>query len=166
MKLTQKKLREIFDYDATGRFIRKVSRGGWLAGTIAGTVRADGYVKIEIGRRSYYGHHLAWLYVYGTLPKGSLDHRDGNRANNAITNLRLAAYALNARNRRVHKNKVVGLKGVTKLISNTGAIRFQARITVDKKTIHLGSAYKTPEQAHAAYCAAATAHFGVFACHG
>jgi hypothetical protein len=102
--------------------------------------------------------------VHGTWPQGHLDHRDGNPSNNAIANLRPAAHAHNNRVRHVHKNNAVGLKGVTKQrVSKTGGIGYETRISVDGKPHYLGY-FKTPEDAHAAYCAAADRHFGAFAC--
>jgi hypothetical protein len=43
--------------------------------------------------------------------------------------------------------------------------KWQAQIKVSKRTVHLGS-FQSPEEAHAAYLAAARAHFGEFAREG
>jgi hypothetical protein len=87
------------------------------------------------------------------------------RQPSAIAGKRPATYAQNNRNRHVHKNNAVGLKGVTKQrVSKTGGIGYETRISVDGKQHSLGY-FKTPEDAHAAYCAAADQHFDAFACY-
>lgn len=57
-------------------------------------------------------------------------------------------------------DNAAGFKGV-----NSIGKRWRARITVLGLRIDLGS-YDTPEEAHAAYCAAARTYFGEFANHG
>jgi hypothetical protein len=59
----------------------------------------------------------------------------------------------------MHRDNQFGLKGIKR--SKHGK-KWQARIQVDKKTIHLG-AFSTPEEAHQAYCDAAFKYFGEFA---
>jgi hypothetical protein len=101
--LTAKRLREILDYNRrTGEFIwraRKVlpRKLGWrarvfngtIAGKRAGYVHKDGSVTINIDGRRHQAHRLAWLWVHGTLPDRGIEHKDGDRSNNAIDNLRL-----------------------------------------------------------------------------
>jgi hypothetical protein len=95
--------------------------------------------------------------VNGEWPAGGLDHKDGNRANNAISNLRLASDSQNQANRKGNRSR--GLpKGVTR--HRTG--KYQAAIKVGGKAIHLGL-HATAERAHAAYVAAARKHYGEFA---
>lgn len=57
-----------------------------------------------------------------------------------------------------HNNKS-GFKGVCRHKKNNN---FVASIGVDNKNIHLGC-FSTAEEAHAAYCEAATKLFGAFA---
>jgi hypothetical protein len=68
-----------------------------------------------------------------------------------------AAHAENMRNRKTAKHNKVGLKGVQ---AHNG--KFRARIWFDKKPFRLGT-FPTPEEAHAAYVAAATRLHGAFA---
>lgn len=58
----------------------------------AGRIHPDGYVRIGINYKQYLGHVLAWLYVSGQWPTGTIRHRDGNRSNNAASNLEMAVH--------------------------------------------------------------------------
>ena len=73
--------------------------------------------------------------------------------------MRICSILENNRNRKLYKTNIIGLKGVTKLKSCN---RWRARIRVNGKLICLGL-YKTPEQAHSAYCDAASIYFKEFA---
>lgn len=92
--ITLEHLRKILHYDpASGRFtwLRATS---WRVrvGAVAGSVNKRlGYVVIGIGGVTYYAHRLAWLYVHGEMPSDQIDHIDGDRANNALVNLRKAS---------------------------------------------------------------------------
>jgi len=146
--VTQARLHEILSYDPeTGIFTWKCRVSRTAAGSVAGTVRANGYLRIKFDRSLFYAHRLAWLYVYGTVPIGYIDHIDGNPGNNAISNLRDVSQLINAQNIRRPKshNKSTGVLGV-----NKNGSKFRAKICVNGLHKHLGC-FLTPEEAHEAY---------------
>src|SRR5262249_8878082 len=156
------RLRELVDYDPhTGIFIRKITCRGGSAGSIAGKRHCEGYLQLSIDGRCYFLHRLAWLYVYGEFPSDQIDHINGDRADNRIINLRPATHTENMRNRCRHRNGSSGFKGVYR---ERG--KWCARITIRAgRRLYLGR-FDTPEEAHAAYFAAAQKHFGEFASDG
>jgi hypothetical protein len=163
--ITVEQLRKVLDYDPlTGAFRWKVTIGNNVSrhypGEIAGSVRKDnGYVNIAVHRKKYFAHRLAWLYVYEKWPL-KIDHRDMNKQNNAIGNLREATTSQNDANRGAQKNNKLGLKGVRERIR--GVNRYEARIAKDGVQVVVGY-FPTAEQAHAAYLIAARQLYGEFA---
>lgn len=144
-------LREIVSYDPeTGRFVWRQRMGTRaLAGAEAGCTLARGERKIKIYGQPYYGHILAWVYVYGEWPEMDIDHRDGDPGNNRIANLRLATSQQNNSNRRrAQRNSASGILGVD--LSRSG---WRAQIKVHGKKIGLGY-FPTAELAQEAYLAA------------
>lgn len=108
------RLRELFSYDSsTGIFTNKVTRGRAKAGTTAGTPTADGYLRVKVDYVDYYLHRLAWLHETGELPVDQIDHRNGNKADNRFSNLRLADNSQNSCNKPVQANNTSGFKGVS-----------------------------------------------------
>jgi hypothetical protein len=96
----------------------------------------------------------------GRWPYGELDHINGEKADNRFANLREATHSQNCHNiRRRPKTNTTGFKGVTYFAR---CRTFRAKIHVDGRYLSLGY-FATAEEAHAAYCAAATEHFGEFA---
>ncbi len=155
--LTAERLREVLSYDPeTGIFTRLIDRGKFKAGERAGSVSPTGYRVIGVDRALVLEHRLAWLCVYGEWPDGEIDHINRIRVDNRIENLRLA-HGQNARN--IVGRGASGFKGVYQFKPGQ---KWRARIFYDGKLRHLGS-FDTPEEAHAAYCAAAIRHHGVFA---
>ena len=120
-----------------------------------------GYGLIGLDGTNYLAHRLAWLHVYGEWPP-ELDHIDGDRSNNRITNLRKASRQQQARNRARRCNQKY-LKGVR----DSGAPNFKyvAKIWDGSKDICLGY-FRTEAEAHEAYRRAAIERFGLFACDG
>jgi hypothetical protein len=139
----------------TGAFHWRVRRGNSRAGAEAGTWHGQGYRTIQVDGVLCYAHHLAWLHFYGKYPRRIIDHINGKRGDNRIANLRECARGRNAQN--AESRNPSGFKGVHRHRS-----KWQARIRVNGKTIHLGT-YDTPEKAAAAYDKAARRYYGRFA---
>jgi hypothetical protein len=158
-KLTR--VKELLDYDpSTGIFVRRVSRGGISAGSVAGYIRGDGYRYISIDGKSYYGSRLAWFISHCYWPKlREIDHRNLNRSDDRLSNLRRATSAQNNQNRRLMKHNACGFKGV---YWDRGRSKWVAQIMIGGKDKWLGY-FTTPELAHAAYKRAARKYHGEFA---
>jgi hypothetical protein len=167
-----KKLKELFDYNyQTGELIHKHRPANSFktknafgmftkrfAGKKAGCPGNHGYEQVYVDKKLQLSHRVIWALVYGEWPKDHIDHIDGNITNNKIENLRECSRSQNNRN----KHKATGsikLKGVR---FHKSLQKFQSRICVDYKSIHLGY-FDTPEEAHAAYCAKAVELFGEYA---
>ncbi len=124
---------------------------------IAWTLDPRGYVAgCPAGNRQSVTMHR-WL-LFGNSKGRTADHRDGDRLDNRRANLRVCTQAENSRNTRLACNNTSGFKGV----SSTAEGRWRARITVERKEVRLG-VFDTPEQAAAAYDAAAHRFHGEFA---
>lgn len=159
--ITQERLKELFEYGAeSGYLIRKESRGnGVVAGSILGSRNGQGYLDGMVDGQTHRVHRLIWLYFYGVLPVSQVDHINGIRDDNRIENLRLVTHTQNQWNRRPQAGSTIGLKGVSYRKDRN---RWVASILVNGKNQYLGY-FKTPEEAHAAYCAAAVKLHGEFA---
>lgn len=102
--ITQERLKELLDYNPeTGVFTRLISVGGQKVGSIAGTLRKDGYMQIRADGNRYYAHQLAFLFMEGYLPE-IVDHINRIRNDNRWVNLRESNSQKNNRNRNT-KNK-------------------------------------------------------------
>lgn len=144
-----KRLKSMFSYDKdSGEFTRIVSVGGMRAGSKAGTVYKNGYVRISVDGKVYAAHRLAWLYVNGEFPVCGIDHINGVKTDNRMANLRVAGQQENMQNvRKAKSHSKSGLLGVYKSRN-----KWAAQITVNKVKRFLG-VYETPEAAHCAYMA-------------
>lgn len=147
--LTFQRLLEVVSYNSeTGLFTWNVRAGKFPAGSPAGGINDAGYLRIKIDGVNHRAHRLAWLYVHGSWPKNEIDHRDGDRLNNKIDNLRDVLMAVNNQNiRQAKKTSSTGLIGVS-----PNKKRFQARICLNGVRVHLGN-FKTAEAANARYLA-------------
>jgi len=145
--ITQARLKSLLHYDPeTGVFTNIARRIGIVVGSVAGYLNCGGYRYIGVDRSYYAAHRLAWLYVHGAWPTNQIDHIDGNRSNNVLTNLREATHAENSQNqRKARADSSSGFLGVSQVRK-----RWYARIVVHRKLRHLG-AFDTPEEAHLAY---------------
>lgn len=67
-----------------------------------GAIYADGYVRFRrsssIPKGVQYGHRAVWEAVYGPIPAGyQIDHKNGKKADNRISNLQLVTALQHAR---------------------------------------------------------------------
>lgn len=133
--MNQDELKSLVSYDhITGEFKKLNDSTYFKSGHVYTGCIADGYVRIRLKGKLYSGHRLAWLYVYGFMPD-RIDHIDGNRLNNAISNLRACNARQNALNADVRSSNRCGVKGVTKTYNG----KFTARVTVNYKQVHIGT---------------------------
>ena len=158
--LTQTRLKELLHYDPeTGVFTWLVASNRRVKfGEAAGSFTCKGYISIKHSHSCYQAHRLAWLYMTGSWPQEQIDHIDLCKSNNKWANLRAATNAQNQHNTQKPKHNKSGFKGVY-LATDRG--KYRASITVLGTKIGLGQ-FNTPEEAHTAYCAAATIHHKEF----
>lgn len=158
--ITQDKLKGLLNYNPdTGVFTWVNARGNLKAGSVAGTVDYQGYVRISINERRYRAHRLAWLYVHGETLTVEIDHINGIKSDNRISNLRTATRSQNEANKIKTQKNTSGYKGVS---WHKNDKKWVAHITINQKLKCLGS-FSTREEAHKAYCKAANDIFGRFA---
>ena len=120
-----------------------------MIGKDAGT-KSKGYVYIVINKKKYLAHRLAFFYMTGSFPEKEVDHKDGNKDNNAWNNLREATPRQNMANRLASKRSKTGVKGVS--FNQSGG--YQVHISL--------GCYKTLEEAKAVYDEAAKKLHGEF----
>jgi hypothetical protein len=153
--MTQERLLTLFEYHSSGALVAKERRANVMPGTVIyGFSDEYGYRKIRVDGRVYRIHRVIFLLVNGHLPE-SIDHKDCNKSNNRIENLREATRALNMTNRRPMSK--TGFKGVTR-----NAKSYISRITFNKEQIFLGR-FEDPVDAAKAYDTAAIRLYGDYA---
>jgi hypothetical protein len=109
--MNQQRLKEVLLYNKdTGIFIWNMYKKCVAKGNVAGTIY-NRYITIGIDYKSYSAHRLAWLYVYGSIPK-TIDHINGNKLDNRIENLRECNFSENSKNVKITKRNTSGIKGV------------------------------------------------------
>lgn len=153
------RLVELFDLYENGHFINRTSRGRAKEGERAGAATGHGYRRIIIDYVKYYEHHLVWFYVHGIWPD-ELDHKDGNRSNNAPTNLRLSTRSNNVAN----SDRPTGISGLKGAYLDQRTMKWFSKIQLGMQTIWLGT-FDTAEEAAQAYAEAAERYHGEFAFH-
>lgn len=106
-------------------------------------------------QRAYLAHQLIWKMVYDQDPPGDIDHKDMDRSNNRLSNLRVATRSENLHNSTARANRS-GYKGVSQ--NGSG---YMAKITRAGRQIYLGT-FVTALEASRAYAAAAKEIYGRF----
>ena len=159
-------VRELFDYDPnTGVLLWKVDISRWKAGQIAGRQKESTgrrrYIEVRYEGKWLTAHRIAVAWMTGEWPDEQVDHINGDGLDNRWSNLRQATSSENSQNRKMPNTNQVGMKGVIR-VTRYGTTKFEARIRVNGKQLHLGR-FETAQEAHAAYCNAADKHFGAFA---
>ncbi|ATS39292.1 MULTISPECIES: HNH endonuclease signature motif containing protein [Xanthomonas] len=134
----------------TGQLRWKMSRPKAKAGSVAGSIKGNGYVQVRVVGKMYLAHRLAWLLTHGAWPKAQIDHMNGIRHDNRLANLRECTNAQNQQNLGLLRHNTSGCIGASWRAQKG---KWRANIRAHGKVRHLGY-FSTPEQAHAAYIAA------------
>lgn len=157
--VTQERLRQLFSYDPdTGLFTRIHPQKKCRVGDVAGCVAKNGYITISVDVKKYYAHRLAWMYVHGYMPE-QIDHKNRDRSDNRICNLRPATHSLNESNKATKIGCASKFRGVS---AHHSSGMWRARIKVNGKERRLGL-FRNEVDAATAYNEAAIVAFGEFA---
>lgn len=131
-----------------------------MIGKEAGTVRGSSskkYCVIKINKKGYRRAQLIFAVANGAWPFPCLDHKNGDSLDDRAINLRIATRLQNSQNRKIGKPGKELPMGV-RLVNG----RYQARITVRKKMVHLGC-FSSPMKASSVYRKARKYFFGEWA---
>lgn len=150
---TPAELRKLLRYDATSGKLYWLPRVGdpgtvgafnlRCAGREAFRIGAHGYLIGVINQRGVRAHRVVWALVYGEWPRGEVDHIDGNKTNNTLSNLRVVSHAVNQRNQRRPSHNSSGVIGVS---WHKDKKRWCAHIKREGRQVALGS-YRQFEEA-------------------
>lgn len=158
------RLRALLSYDPeTGVFkwkARSSPQSQIVIGAVAGYKHHTGYLSIKIDGRDFLGHRLAWLYSYSEWPEDQVDHKNTNRSDNRLDNLRASTHGQN----RANSNGGLGvaqLKGAS-ISHRKGHVMWRGQFIRNGKRQHLGY-FETADEAHNAYRQSAQRHDGEFA---
>lgn len=155
--LTAERARQVIAYDPETGILTRISgssRAGRFIGKPVGSVRKDGYLEFSIDGKTYLAHRVAWLLAHGDWPT-LLDHRNRDRADNRLANLRLASEHENGINHGISASNTSGVTGV---FWDRTKRRWKSYIRAYGVSQH--GSHKTFEEAVAARRAAETEQLG------
>lgn len=113
--IDQNRLKYLVEYNDNGDMIwinfTSVKSRHIKIGSIIGNINDNGYRECQIDNERYSVHHLVWLYHYGYIPT-MIDHKDQNKLNNKISNLRETNHSKNAQNFGNSSRNTSGVRGV------------------------------------------------------
>ncbi|WP_082456457.1 HNH endonuclease signature motif containing protein [Novosphingobium sp. Leaf2] len=85
------------------------------AGGKAGSDNGRGYLVLGIAGFNLRVHRVAWAMYTGSWPEHSIDHINGNKNDNRISNLRDVPHEMNTRNSPISRRNTTGRVGVQQL---------------------------------------------------
>ena len=116
---TPERVRELIAYDPiSGVFTRATKTKGRYGevGRRCGTIDRYGYLLICIDGQRISAGRVAWVLSHGRWPQWHIDHIDGDKLNNVISNLRDVPNEVNAQNKRKATSRsALGCLGVSKV---------------------------------------------------
>ena len=124
------------------------------------TAVSSGYKISNMNGQMIKAHRAAWAIYYGAWPDGFIDHKNRNRSDNRISNLRVTSRQGNSAN--VSSAKGSSSKYVGVYFAPKKKNPWIANIKLNGKSKYLGG-YATEDEAGDAYNLAAIAFFGQYA---
>ncbi len=147
--LDPSQLRDLFFIDAEGNLRwkrREWATRAWnsrCAGKIVGSLMPKGYRNCSLMGGTFLVHRIVWALETGNWPRGQIDHINGVRFDNRISNLRDVSALENQRNAGVPRTNTSGVLGVAYREEKK---RWRAYISDRNKSVHLGY-FDTREEA-------------------
>jgi hypothetical protein len=149
---------DVLDYDHETGILRWKAvtnrKRGDLAGREVGYPGTGGYLQMEFKSKYYAVHRVCFYLYHGRWPNGQIDHINGNRTDNRISNLREVTKNQNAQNQREHRE---GKLWGAIYHKNKQARPWLARLSIKGKGYCAGY-HETQYQAHLAAIELATKH--------
>lgn len=133
-----------------------------FAGMEAGAPHSNGYLAVSLSGKKYFAHRLVKLLSSGEWPLEQVDHINGIKTDNRISNLRESTHSENLMNQKLRRDSSSGVKGVN---WSENLKRWGASIQISGKRHYLGY-FQTIELAAKCVQEARKIHHGVFANHG
>lgn len=145
--MTQDELHQICNYDCNTGLLTWVTTRNAKAvkGSQVGCHDKNGYLVTMINKKNYFVHRLIWLYVHGEFPK-TIDHINGIKNDNRLSNLRNCTISDNAKNKSLFANNKTGYKGVSWCNRSN---KYQATCKVNGKKKWLGYFHNVLDAANA-----------------
>lgn len=98
------------------------------------TMEQKGYKSGKLSGKRLKAHRVIWAWVHDEWPD-EIDHINGDKTDNRISNLRGVDHAENSRNRKLYSNNTNGSIGVFQRPSG----RWGAHINADGKRVVIGT---------------------------
>ena len=161
--ITQECVKSLFDYDPlTGIVTHRTQKVKAKVGERAGSSSKSHSRYLRIFGKKVLEHRMIWLYIYGVLPQGEIDHINHDRGDNRLVNLREVSHQINMQNKPRYSNNHTGTSGVS-IDKRNG--KYRAYLSIAGKHKGLGYFIKY-EDAVAARMAALKTVGGYHANHG
>lgn len=106
-----------------------------FAGKPAIANASDGYLIGRIGSVNHKAHRVAWAIHFGEWPNGMIDHINGNRSDNRISNLRVVDATGNSQNQGLRSTNTSGEQGISWFARDR---KWWVKITRQRQQIHVG----------------------------
>lgn len=124
------------NYDPDTGTFALVTKFGSKTGKECGFIaQSDGYRRISIKGKPALAHRVAWFIVHGYWPSQQIDHANGDRSDNRISNLRVATISEQRWNSRKKPWNKSGFKGVC---WDKRRGKWLAQIMANRKQHHIG----------------------------
>lgn len=133
-ELIQERVKELFSYNQQSGELVRIGGGRNSKYNYSNWSRVAGYKQVWVDGRTYLVHRLIWLYVHGAFPT-EIDHINGNRIDNRISNLRDVTKKENAKNSAKRRDNTSGVTGVC---WHKSLKKWFARINAEESPLSLG----------------------------
>lgn len=148
---SEEELQESFRINEEGELERKFKKKGWAIIVCRSNCRS-GYCYVQFNDSKIMYHTIVWILTNGTIEDefSQIKHKNGNRLDNRIENLRLVAKRADSQSEVAHRDRYL-----VECYFHRSSNKWRAQIQINKKLINLGC-YNAEQEARQAYQTALT----------